>query len=57
LRGKLNKYLDDYAKTEGEFPRADRPMALTNLKLVAFVQNDTTSEILQATQVSIEGMK
>lgn len=57
LRGKLSKYLDDYAKTEGEFPRPDRPLALTNLKLVAFVQNDATGEILQAVQVNLDAAK
>jgi len=57
LRGKLAKYLDEYAKTEGDFPRPDRPLALTNLKLVAFVQNDSTGEVLQAAQVNIDGMK
>ena len=57
LRVKLAKSLDDYAKAEGEFPRPDRPLALTNLKLVAFVQNDATGEVLQATQVSIDGAK
>src|SRR5262249_27858014 len=36
LRKELTKYLDDFAKTEGDFPRPDRPLALKNLKLVAF---------------------
>ncbi len=57
LRVKLAKSLDEYAKTEGEFPRPDRPLALTNLKLVAFVQNDATGEVLQATQVSVDAAK
>ena len=57
LRDKLSKSLDEYAKAEGEFPRPERPLALTNLKLVAFVQNDATGEVLQATQVSIDGTK
>lgn len=48
------KYLDDFAKSEGPFPRADRPLALKNLKLVAFVQNDKTKEILHAVQVDLD---
>jgi hypothetical protein len=53
LRATLTKYLDDFAKNEGEFPRPDRPLALKNLKLVAFVQNDTTREVLHAVQVDV----
>ncbi len=54
VKDKLNKFLDDFAKTEGEFPRTDRPLVLTGLKLIALVQNDTTGEILQATQVDVK---
>jgi hypothetical protein len=54
LRNALNKFLDDFAKEEGPFPRPDRPLALKNLKLVAFVQNDATKEVLQAVQVDVE---
>lgn len=54
LRAKLAKYLDDFAKAEGEFSRPDRPLALANLKLVAFVQNDATGEILQAVQADVK---
>jgi hypothetical protein len=54
LRTALNKFLDDFAKDEGPFPRADRPLALKNLKLVAFIQNDATKEVLQAVQVDVE---
>jgi thiol-disulfide isomerase/thioredoxin len=53
LRADLTKYLDNFAKTEGQFPRADRPLALRNLKLVALVQNDATKEIVQAVQVDL----
>jgi hypothetical protein len=54
VREKLNKYLDEFAKTEGEFPRPDRPLALTVLKLVAMIQNDATGEVLQAAQVDLK---
>ncbi len=57
LKAKLGKYLEDYAKTEGEFPRADRPLAMTGLKLIAFVQNDATGEILQSAQVDLDAKK
>ena len=49
----MTKYLDDFAKNEAPFPRADRPLALRNLKLVALVQNDATKEILHAVQVDL----
>jgi hypothetical protein len=55
VRATLNKYLDDFAKQEGAFPRSDRPLALRNLKLVALVQNDATKEILNAVQVDLDG--
>jgi hypothetical protein len=38
LRAAQAKYLEDYAKTEGEFSRPDRPLAMANLKLVALVR-------------------
>ncbi len=50
LRRKLNKYLDeDYG------PEGPRPMRLRNLHVVAFVQNDDTTEILQAARRGGEG--
>ena len=55
VRGTLTKYLDDFERTKGEFPRPDRPLGLRNLKLVAFVQNDATREVLHAVQVDVEG--
>ena len=54
LRAKLNQYLDDFAKNEDEFPKPDRPMSLKNLRIVALVQNDDTSEVLQAAQVELK---
>lgn len=54
LRKDLNKYLDDFAKNEGPFPRPDRPLAMKNLKLIAFIQNDATREILHAVQVDVD---
>ena len=56
IRDKLTKYLEDFSK-ESDFPRADRPLELKNLKLVAFVQNDSTGEVLDAAQVDLEPKK
>jgi hypothetical protein len=53
VRTELTKYLDGFAKSEGPFPRPDRPLAMRNLKLIAFVQNDATREILHAVQVDM----
>ena len=54
VRAKLDKFLDEFARAEGEFPKPDRPLALDNLKLVALVQNDATGEVLQAVQVDLK---
>ncbi|OWK45447.1 hypothetical protein [Fimbriiglobus ruber] len=54
-RARLTQYLDAFTATEKiEFPHPGRPMDLADLKLVAFVQNDATGEILQAVQVDVE---
>ena len=57
LKKGLTKYLDDFAKANKEtpFPNAQRPMELKNLKVVAFLQNDKTKEVLQAVQVDVKG--
>lgn len=52
-RDKLAKFLDEFAK-ETEFPRPDRPLDFKRLKVVAFVQNDATGEVLQAAQVDLD---
>jgi len=54
VRKGLTKYLDEFAKEETPFPRPDRPLALKNLKLVAFIQNDATREVLTAVQVEVD---
>ena len=55
LETKLSKYLNDFAKNEAPFPDAQRPMRFRDLSVVAFVQNDETSEILQALEVPVKG--
>jgi hypothetical protein len=61
IRAANTKALDEFAaelKNRGaDFSFGARPMALKNLKLVAFVQNDETNEVLQAVQVDLESGK
>jgi hypothetical protein len=52
VRKNVTKYLDDTAK-EIPFPNGIPALELKNLKVVAFVQNDRTKEILQAVQVDV----
>jgi uncharacterized glyoxalase superfamily protein PhnB len=53
LRADLNTYLDTFAKeNEGaQFP--ERPMRLDRLRVVAFVQDDATHEVVQAVQAGV----
>ena len=47
VRKTLNKYLDE------AYPDGPRPMRMQELRVVAFVQNDETGEILQAIDVPV----
>jgi hypothetical protein len=51
LRGSLNKYLSE------DYPDGPRPMRMRNLNVVAFVQNDETTEVLQAVNVPVRDEK
>jgi hypothetical protein len=51
LRGSLGKYLDL------DYPEGARPMRMHDLRVVAFVQNDETTEILQAVEVPVTEKK
>ena len=53
VRAEINKHLDDISK-RADHTFSVRPMALRNLRVVAFVQNDDTGEVVQATQVDVE---
>lgn len=53
----LDEFVAVIKKQAPEFNFSVRPMDLKNLKLVAFVQNDETSEVLQAVQVDVEEKK
>jgi hypothetical protein len=48
LRKSLNKQLNE------EYPDGPRPMRLQNLHVVAFVQNDDTTEVLHAVEVPVK---
>jgi hypothetical protein len=52
LRKKLADYLEE-ANKRRPFLNDDRPLDLKHLKVVAFIQNDKTKEILQAVQVDV----
>jgi hypothetical protein len=54
LRAKLVEYLDDFNANEAKFTRADRPLNLKILRVVAMVQDDATGEIFQAAQVEVK---
>ena len=54
LKGKLVKYLDDFAKAQSPFPDRQRPLAFRNLHVVAFVQNDDSRDVLQAVDVPVK---
>jgi len=56
LKNELEKYLKKYAEKK-PFPTKDQPLELKNLKVVAFVQNQETHEVLQATQVAVTPAK
>jgi len=51
LRANLGKYLDE------DYKDGPRPMRLRDLRVVAFVQNDETSEILNAVEVPVTEKK
>jgi hypothetical protein len=53
LKKTLKDYLDKYGEKK-QFPTKDQPLELKNLKVVAFVQDDATGEVLQAVQVDIK---
>jgi hypothetical protein len=53
LRKELTSYLDNYASTKRAFPQPERPLDMHGLRVIAFVQDDATHEILQAVQVNV----
>jgi len=57
VRAGLTKYLEEYVAENPNrpFARPDRPMEMKVLRVIAFVQNDKTGEIVQALQLEVEG--
>jgi hypothetical protein len=53
VRKKLIGYLDNYAATQRPFAQVSRPLDLEHLRVIAFLQDDATQEILQAVQVDV----
>jgi hypothetical protein len=54
IRESLVKSWADFLKNDGEFPRTARPLELKGLKVVAFIQNDSTGDVLTATIAPFE---
>ena len=54
VRKNLKAFLDKTNETQ-PFPTKDRPLDLKKLRVVAFVQNDETGEVLNAVQVDVKG--
>jgi hypothetical protein len=57
VRKKLDKYLTNFAAKEAPFPVPGKPMDMKKLKIVAFVQNDDTKDVYQATQIDVPEAK
>jgi hypothetical protein len=58
LKKQLTQYVSTVAKkSKASFPEPEQIVALKNLRLVAFVQNDKTKEVLQAKEVEVGGEK
>jgi len=56
LRKKLKAYLDDYGE-KNKFPNQDRPLELKNLRVIAFLQNDATKDVIQAAETALGDAK
>jgi hypothetical protein len=54
LRKELTNYLDNSTqRTPFPFPNSERPLDFRRLRLVAFVQDDASGEVLQVAQVDV----
>jgi hypothetical protein len=56
VRAALNKSLDEFAK-EQQVTFDERPLGLKNLRVIAFIQDDSTGEVLQAARADAEEKK
>jgi hypothetical protein len=57
LRKALKKYLDDFTAEKAPFPGRQPALDFKNLRVVAFVQDDKSKEVLQAVQVEVKAEK
>ncbi|HMF14603.1 MAG TPA: hypothetical protein VKE94_19945, partial [Gemmataceae bacterium] len=58
LKKQLTQYVNAVAKkSQATFPEPEQILALKNLRVVAFVQNDKTKEVLQAKEVEVNGAR
>lgn len=57
VRKKLTSYLEDHVKSRGEFGNPDKPLALKDLRVIAFVQDENSKQILQAMQLNVPEAK
>jgi hypothetical protein len=53
LKKKLNTYLDKQG-AKAPYPDKSRPLELKSLRVIAFVQNDKSGEVLQAVQAEVK---
>ena len=49
IRTKLADFLD-----KEEFTKSEQPLSLKNLRVVAFIQDDDSNDVLQAVQVDVK---
>ncbi len=54
LRKEISKYLDDFAAINGSFINGQPRLRLKDLRVVAFVQDDESKEVLQAVEVPVK---
>jgi hypothetical protein len=54
VRRDLGNYLDQWQKDNPDVQFIERPLKLSRLRIVAFVQDDQTQEVLQAVQADVK---
>src|SRR5262249_15489568 len=53
IRTQWSKFVEDVTG-DADAPRPDRLIALTNLRVVALIQDDESNEVLQAVQIEVK---
>src|SRR5262249_51314951 len=54
VRKQLKEYLDK-SSDKRPFPSKERPLELKGLRVIAYVQNDKSGEVMQAAQAEVKG--